>query len=103
MVSFSPPENVTALQQILGQISRKLRDMEIEELVFFNPGVEERLKKVGGDIPDRLPPGEHPTGSGVRNGQPLRRVCVRHRRCQSGDRCDPDLTGLTVGTNSSPS
>jgi len=47
MVSFSPPENIMALQRRLGRISRKLQETEIEELVFFNPGVEERLNKAG--------------------------------------------------------
>jgi hypothetical protein len=61
MVSFSPRENVLALQERLEQISRKLRDMEIEELVFFNPGVEERLRNAAvtyrtGYRPDNIPP-----------------------------------------------
>jgi hypothetical protein len=47
MVSFSPPENVRTLQERLGRIARGLEDIEIEELVFLNPGVEERLRKAG--------------------------------------------------------
>jgi len=47
MVSFSPPENVLALKERLGRMAPGLEDVEIEELVFFNPGVEERLRKKG--------------------------------------------------------
>jgi hypothetical protein len=61
MVSFSPPENIAALQRRLGRISRRLQEVEIEELVFFNPGVEERLMKAGmtyrsAYCPDNIPP-----------------------------------------------
>jgi uncharacterized Fe-S cluster-containing radical SAM superfamily protein len=61
MVSFSPPENIAALHRRLGRISRRLQEVEIEELVFFNPGVEERLKKAGvayraAYLPDNIPP-----------------------------------------------
>jgi uncharacterized Fe-S cluster-containing radical SAM superfamily protein len=61
MVSFSPPENIAALQLRLGRIAKELQEIEIEELVFFNPGVEERLKKAGVTYrtayrPDNIPP-----------------------------------------------
>jgi uncharacterized Fe-S cluster-containing radical SAM superfamily protein len=92
MVSFSPPENILALQQKLGLISRKLRDMEIEELVFFNPGVEERLKNAAvtyrtayRQTTFRQPRCEQWAAQAL--------PCGLHRRCQSGDRCDPDSTG----------
>jgi uncharacterized Fe-S cluster-containing radical SAM superfamily protein len=60
MVSFSPPENIAALQLRLGRIAKELQKVEIEELVFFNPGVEERLKKAGVAYrtayrPDKIP------------------------------------------------
>ncbi len=47
MVSFSPIENIEALQARLALIGKELEEIEIEELVFFNPGVEERLRKAG--------------------------------------------------------
>jgi uncharacterized Fe-S cluster-containing radical SAM superfamily protein len=61
MVSFSPPENIAALQRRLGRTSSKLQEVEIEELVSFNPGVEARLKKAGVTYrtayrPENIPP-----------------------------------------------
>jgi hypothetical protein len=61
MVSFSPPENILALRDRLGFISSRLADVEIEELVFFNPGVKARLGKAGLTYrsvyqPDNIPP-----------------------------------------------
>ena len=47
MVSFSPTGNITAIQERLLQIGKELKDMEVEELVLFNPGIEERLRKAG--------------------------------------------------------
>ncbi|HYA43531.1 MAG TPA: radical SAM protein [Syntrophobacteraceae bacterium] len=47
MVSFSPPGNIQTLQARLARIGKELEEIEIEELVFFNPGVEERLRKAG--------------------------------------------------------
>ncbi len=44
MVSFSPLENVKALQKKLGSIASKFEDIEIEELVLYGD-VENRLKK----------------------------------------------------------
>ncbi|MEW6326032.1 MAG: radical SAM protein [Thermodesulfobacteriota bacterium] len=46
MVSFSPPENVRAFRQRLGQIAPALADIEIEELVLYGD-VKERLRKAG--------------------------------------------------------
>lgn len=47
MVSFSRPADIQALQERLARIAKELEEIEIEELVFFNPGVEERLRKAG--------------------------------------------------------
>jgi uncharacterized Fe-S cluster-containing radical SAM superfamily protein len=47
MVSFSPPGNIETLQARLARIGKELEEIEIEELVFFNPRVEERLRKAG--------------------------------------------------------
>lgn len=47
MVSFSRPGIIETLQARLARIGKELEEMEIEELVFFNPGVEERLRKAG--------------------------------------------------------
>ncbi|MBE9547591.1 MAG: radical SAM protein [Proteobacteria bacterium] len=60
MVSFSPPENVKALQRRLGTIDREFEDIEVEELVLYG-NVENRLKraKIGYDAayyPDCIPP-----------------------------------------------
>ena len=46
MVSFSPAENVKALQKKLGAISPELEEIEVEELVLYRE-VEERLRKAG--------------------------------------------------------
>ncbi|GLI34628.1 molybdenum cofactor biosynthesis protein MoaA [Desulforhabdus amnigena] len=61
MVSFSSPEDVERLGKRLARISQELGEMEIEELVFFNPGVEERLKRAKVRYrtsyrPDSIPP-----------------------------------------------
>jgi len=61
MVSFSPPQNIEDLRTRLGRIANELGEIEIEELVFFNPAVEERLKKAGIEYriaydPDNIPP-----------------------------------------------
>ena len=60
MVSFSPMENVRALQKRLGAIAPELAEIEAEELVLYRD-VEERLKKAGiryrtAYAPDRIPP-----------------------------------------------
>ena len=60
MVSFSPPENVKALQEKLKAIDPAFEDMEIEELVLYG-SVEQRLKKAGlshkiGHEPRNIPP-----------------------------------------------
>ena len=60
MVSFSPPENVRALQESLKAIDPALEDIEVEELVLYG-SVEERLKKAGllhktAHDPRRIPP-----------------------------------------------
>lgn len=62
MVSFSPPENVKALQRRLGSIAPQFRDIEIEELVLYGD-VEERLKKTGihytiAHEPEGIPPNQ---------------------------------------------
>ncbi len=61
MVSFSSVENIDALGKRLARIARELEEIEIEELVFFNPGVEKRLRKAGINYrtayrPDSIPP-----------------------------------------------
>lgn len=47
MVSFSQPGNIEILRKRLARTGNELEEIEIEELVFFNPGVEERLRKAG--------------------------------------------------------
>jgi uncharacterized Fe-S cluster-containing radical SAM superfamily protein len=47
MVSFSKPGNIETLQARLAGIKKELKEIEIEELVFFNPGIERRLRKAG--------------------------------------------------------
>jgi hypothetical protein len=61
MVSFSSPENVHALKERLVRMAKGLEDVEIEELVSFNPGVEARLRKAGisyrsANDPRNIPP-----------------------------------------------
>lgn len=51
MVSFSRPGNIEILQARLARMGKELEEMEIEELVFFNPGVGERLRKAGMEYP----------------------------------------------------
>jgi uncharacterized Fe-S cluster-containing radical SAM superfamily protein len=60
MVSFSPAENVKALQRRLGAIAPELAEIEVEELVLYRD-VEERLRKAGiryrtAYAPDGIPP-----------------------------------------------
>jgi uncharacterized Fe-S cluster-containing radical SAM superfamily protein len=60
MVSFSSPQNVSALRRRLGRIHPEYEDIEIEELVFWGD-VEDRVKKAGlwycsGYQPDTIPP-----------------------------------------------
>ncbi len=61
MVSFSPPENITALRERLKGINPAFEDFEIEELILY-PSVEERLEKLKVDYrtghrPDNIPAG----------------------------------------------
>jgi uncharacterized Fe-S cluster-containing radical SAM superfamily protein len=62
MVSFSPPENVSALRKRLAAISPSFEDIEIEELALYG-SVEERLRKAkighgGAYRPGKIPPGQ---------------------------------------------
>jgi uncharacterized Fe-S cluster-containing radical SAM superfamily protein len=45
MVSFSPPENVQALQKRLGKINPGFKHIEMEEVMFYGD-VDDRLRKV---------------------------------------------------------
>jgi hypothetical protein len=45
MISFSPPENITALRKRLKAIDHAFENFEVEELILY-PSVEERLKKL---------------------------------------------------------
>jgi uncharacterized Fe-S cluster-containing radical SAM superfamily protein len=45
MISFSSPENITALRKRLRAISPSFEDFEVEEVILY-PHVEERLKKL---------------------------------------------------------
>ncbi len=45
MISFSPPENITALRKRLKAIDHAFDNFEVEELILY-PSVEERLKKL---------------------------------------------------------
>jgi len=60
MISFSTPENITALRKRLKVINPAFEDFEVEELTLY-PSVEERLKKLNIDYrtahrPDNIPP-----------------------------------------------
>lgn len=60
MVSFSPPENVRALQERLKAIDPAFEDIETEELVLYG-SVEQRLKEAGmshkiAHDPRKIPP-----------------------------------------------
>jgi uncharacterized Fe-S cluster-containing radical SAM superfamily protein len=46
MVSFSPPDNLTALRERLAAIHPDFADFEVEELVLYG-GVKERLEQAG--------------------------------------------------------
>lgn len=59
MISFSTPENITALKKRLKSINPIFEDFEAEELILY-PSVEERLKKLKIDYrtgyrPDKIP------------------------------------------------
>jgi uncharacterized Fe-S cluster-containing radical SAM superfamily protein len=59
MISFSPPENITALKNRLKAINPAFENFEIEELILY-PSVEERLKKLKvnymtGHMPESIP------------------------------------------------
>lgn len=59
MISFSPPENITALRKRLKAINPAFENFEAEELMLY-PHVEERLKKlkvnyVTGYKPESIP------------------------------------------------
>jgi len=47
MVSFSSPGNIETLRARLARIGKEFEEIEIEELVFFSPRIEERLRKAG--------------------------------------------------------
>ncbi len=62
MISFSSPENITALRKRLKSINPAFQDFEVEELILY-PAVLERLKKlkvdyVTGYRPDKIPSGQ---------------------------------------------
>jgi uncharacterized Fe-S cluster-containing radical SAM superfamily protein len=59
MISFSPPENISALRKRLKAIKHTFEDFEVEELILY-PSIVKRLKKMkveyrGGHRPDRIP------------------------------------------------
>ncbi len=62
MISFSPPENITALRKRLMAINPAFDNFEVEELILY-PSVEERLKKLKVDYmtchrPESIPLGQ---------------------------------------------
>jgi uncharacterized Fe-S cluster-containing radical SAM superfamily protein len=59
MISFSPPENITALRKRLKAINPAFEDFEAEELMLY-PHVEERLKKLKVNYMTGYKPGSIP-------------------------------------------
>jgi hypothetical protein len=60
MISFSPPERISALRRRLKVIHAGLEDFEIEELILY-PAVQERLRRMGiqyrtAHRPESIPP-----------------------------------------------
>jgi uncharacterized Fe-S cluster-containing radical SAM superfamily protein len=60
MISFSPPEHISALRKRLKAIKHAFEDFEVEDLILY-PSIEKRLKKMNvehrtGYRPDRISP-----------------------------------------------